>query len=44
MSLRKQQPAQDGPPPLVRSVVRSVRFEETDPMGLVWHGRYPSYF
>ena len=44
MSARKLQIPQEGPPPLTRSVFRSVRFEETDPMGLVWHGRYPSYF
>ena len=30
--------------PVCRSVLRAVRFEETDPLGLVWHGRYPSYF
>ena len=21
-----------------------MRFEEVDPLGIVWHGRYPSYF
>jgi len=26
------------------SVERAVRFEEVDSMGIVWHGRYPSYF
>ena len=31
-------------PPLVVSVERRIRFEEVDPMGIVWHGRYPSYF
>jgi acyl-CoA thioester hydrolase len=25
-------------------VQRRVRFEEADPMGIVWHGRYPGYF
>jgi len=25
-------------------VQRRVRFEEVDPMGIVWHGRYPGYF
>ena len=25
-------------------VERRVRFEEVDPLGIVWHGRYPSYF
>lgn len=32
-----------GPAPLPVSVLRTVRFEETDPLGIVWHGRYPSY-
>jgi acyl-CoA thioester hydrolase len=35
----------DGDPPPLRTVVqRRVRFEEVDPMGIVWHGRYPGYF
>jgi acyl-CoA thioester hydrolase len=25
-------------------VERTVRFEEVDALGIVWHGRYPSYF
>lgn len=33
-----------GPDPLRESVLRTVRFEEVDPLGIVWHGRYPSYF
>lgn len=32
------------PPPLRELVSRRVRFEEVDPMGIVWHGRYPGYF
>jgi acyl-CoA thioester hydrolase len=32
------------PAPLCRTVEREVRFEEVDGMGVVWHGRYPSYF
>src|SRR5512145_794075 len=32
------------PPPLRIEVSRRVRFEETDPLGIVWHGNYPSYF
>jgi len=32
------------PPPLRTLVQRRVRFEEVDPMGIVWHGRYPGYF
>jgi acyl-CoA thioester hydrolase len=34
----------DDPPPLGITVDRRVRFEETDPLGIVWHGRYASYF
>ncbi len=34
----------DQPPPLRATVERRVRFEEVDPLGIVWHGRYPSYF
>ncbi|MBI4764471.1 MAG: acyl-CoA thioesterase [Deltaproteobacteria bacterium] len=32
------------PPPLRIQVERKVRFEETDPLGIVWHGRYASFF
>lgn len=32
------------PAPLRASVSRRVRFEESDPLGVVWHGRYASYF
>jgi acyl-CoA thioester hydrolase len=32
------------PPPLRAEVSRKVRFEEVDPLGIVWHGRYPSFF
>ncbi len=34
---------QDAPAPLRLTVKRRVRFEEVDSMGIVWHGRYPSY-
>jgi acyl-CoA thioester hydrolase len=38
-------PTQQGAPaPLRVSVERQVRFEEVDPLNIVWHGRYPSYF
>ncbi len=34
-----------GAPAALRlTVQRSVRFEEVDSMGIVWHGCYPSYF
>lgn len=32
------------PAPLAAEVKRTVRFEEVDPLRIVWHGRYPSYF
>ncbi len=34
----------EDPAPLRLRVGREVRFEEVDPLGIVWHGRYPSYF
>ena len=34
----------DQPEPLQVCVERTVRFEEVDPLGIVWHGRYASYF
>ena len=32
------------PPPLRAAAVRTVRFQEVDLMGVVWHGRYAEYF
>lgn len=32
------------PAPLRCTVARRVRFEEVDALGIVWHGRYASYF
>lgn len=32
------------PAPLAAVCERRVRFEEIDGLGMVWHGRYPSYF
>lgn len=32
------------PAPLIVSCERRVRFEEIDVLGMVWHGRYASYF
>jgi len=37
-------PKEGDPPPLRVTVERRVRFEETDPLAIVWHGRYASYF
>lgn len=38
-------PTQEGVPQSLRVIVeRQVRFEEVDPLNIVWHGRYPSYF
>jgi len=34
----------EAPEPLRFKVERKVRFEEVDPLGIVWHGRYPGYF
>ena len=34
----------DAPRSLHCTVERVVRFEEVDALGIVWHGRYPSYF
>ena len=33
----------DSPLPLTAQASRKVRFEEVDPLGIVWYGRYPSY-
>lgn len=35
---------QEAPEPLRITVERQVRFEEVDPLAIVWHGRYPGYF
>ena len=37
-------PVPGSPAPLRAVVKRQVRFEEVDPMGIVWHGRYAGYF
>ena len=34
----------EAPCALRSTVERVVRFEEVDPLAIVWHGRYPSYF
>ncbi len=46
MGFKKQYFPQDdsSPAPLVANRERRVRFEEVDLLGMVWHGRYPSYF
>lgn len=31
------------PPLLTAEATRRIRFEEIDPLGMVWHGRYPSF-
>ncbi len=35
---------QGSPEPLRHSVTARVRFQETDPLGIVWHGHFASYF
>ena len=46
--MRKKEPyfkrIEGAPGPLVVEVRRQVRFSEVDPLAIVWHGRYPSYF
>lgn len=37
-------PQAEAPEALRCSVERVARFEEVDALGIVWHGRYPSYF
>lgn len=38
-------PVEEGAPaPLRAASSGRVRFEEVDPLGIVWHGRYASYF
>ncbi|RJR16570.1 MAG: acyl-CoA thioesterase, partial [Nitrospiraceae bacterium] len=32
------------PEPLVIEMRRRVHFSEVDPLAIVWHGRYPSFF
>ncbi len=32
------------PPPLETRIERRVSFSESDPMGILWHGRYAAYF
>lgn len=34
---------QDGPPPLTVNCRRTVRLDEVDVLGIVWHGRYAGY-
>ena len=36
-------PVEGAPAPLRHTLSRRVRFEEVDPLGIVWHGRYASY-
>ena len=35
---------EDGPPPLSRDITRKVRFDELDPLEIMWHGNYASFF
>ncbi|MFO7816352.1 MAG: acyl-CoA thioesterase [Thermodesulfobacteriota bacterium] len=44
MKIRFFKQKQGAPPPLTARISRTVRFEEVDCLGIVWHGRYPSYF
>lgn len=45
VSPRNYFPHQAGDPaPLVATASRRINFEEADILGMVWHGRYASYF
>ncbi|MEW6599912.1 MAG: acyl-CoA thioesterase [Nitrospirota bacterium] len=35
---------EEAPGPLVVDIRRRVRFSEVDPLAIVWHGRYSSFF
>lgn len=35
---------QGAPAPLAAHAERTVRFQEVDPLGVLWHGHYASYF
>ncbi|GHS87429.1 thioesterase [Campylobacterota bacterium] len=34
----------DDPAPLKKAIVRGVRFDELDPLTIMWHGHYASFF
>jgi len=34
----------DAPAPLTIPISRRVLFSDADPMGILWHGRYPAFF
>ena len=44
MRKRYFKPVEDAPAPLRHTGTRRVRFDEVDMMGIVWNGRYASYF
>ena len=37
-------PEPNAPAPVSVAVKRRVAFSDVDPMGILWHGRYPMYF
>ena len=37
-------PVEGAPQPLVNEIKRKVRFDELDPLAIMWHGNYASYF
>lgn len=41
--MRRRRKSVAGIEPLTVSVERTVRFEEVDPLGIMWHGRYASW-
>ena len=38
------EPQPGAPAPLKTSVSRRVLFSDADPMGILWHGRFPAFF
>ena len=34
----------DDPPPITAVIQRRLRFSDTDPLRIAWHGRYPLFF
>ncbi|MDR2735165.1 MAG: acyl-CoA thioesterase [Spirochaetota bacterium] len=37
-------PIDGSPPPLRNAITRKVRFDELDPLSIMWHGNYASFF
>ncbi|MDR0646511.1 MAG: acyl-CoA thioesterase [Elusimicrobiota bacterium] len=44
VNIKYFQTGPDAPPPLVYEIKRKVRFDELDPLRIMWHGHYASFF